>query len=70
MGTFEVTIAIGDPRAQGWEALEMLVDTGSTYAWVPADVLQRLGVQPLGREKFETSDDPSAAWPSDSLAAT
>lgn len=57
MGTFEAAMEIGDPQAQQWEALEMLVDTGATYTWIPADVLHRLGVRPIGREQFETSDD-------------
>jgi len=48
---------IGDPLGQRWERLEPPVDTGSTYTWVPADVLQRLGVRPHGREQFETADD-------------
>ncbi len=29
MGTF--SIAIGDPQGQTWEAVDALVDTGSTY---------------------------------------
>lgn len=57
MGTFEVTIEIGDPQGQSWESLATLVDTGSTYTWVPADVLRRLGVPPHGREEFETADE-------------
>lgn len=33
-----------------------LVDTGSTYTWVPRDVLERLSVQPGFRWEFETAD--------------
>ena len=56
MGTFETTIEIGDPRGERYEPLEALVDTGSTYTWVPGDLLQRLGVEPVGRREFETAD--------------
>lgn len=56
MGTFRATIEIGDPQGGRYEALEAVVDTGSTYTWVPRDVLQRLGVEPVGRREFETAD--------------
>jgi predicted aspartyl protease len=56
MGTFTTTFAIGDPQRRGWETVEALVDTGSTYTWVPRDVLERLGVQPEFRWEFETAD--------------
>lgn len=54
MGTFEVAIEIGDPSAQRWEPLR--ADTGSTYTWVPASMLRRLGVTPQGSWDFETAD--------------
>jgi clan AA aspartic protease len=57
MGTSQVTVEIGDPQAQRWEPLEVLVDTGSTFTWVPADVLHRLGVRSHTRQQFETADE-------------
>ena len=56
MGTFRATIEIGDPQGTRYEAMEALVDTGSTYTWVPRDLLRRLGVEPMGRREFETAD--------------
>ena len=56
MGTFRATIEIGDPQGERYEALEALVDTGSTYTWVPRDMLRRLGVEPVERWEFETAD--------------
>jgi clan AA aspartic protease len=56
VGTFHATIEIGDPQGERYEALEALVDTGSTYTWAPRDLLQQLGVQPIGRREFETAD--------------
>ena len=56
MGTFHVSIAIGDSQGQRWEAVEALVDTGSTYTWLPRPLLKRLGVLPQLRRGFETAD--------------
>src|SRR3990172_2579586 len=56
MGTFRAAIEIGDPQGEGYEALEALVDTGSTYTWVPMDILRQMGVEPVGRREFETAD--------------
>jgi len=48
---------IGDPQGRTWEPVAAVVDTGSTYSWVPADVLERLGVEREYSEEFETADD-------------
>lgn len=56
MGTFHVTIEIGDIQGQIWEAIEALVDTGSTYTRISSEVLQRLAVRPQFRREFETAD--------------
>ncbi len=56
MGTFHVSIAIGDSQGQRWEAVEALVDTGSTYTWLPRPLLERLGVHPQLQREFETAD--------------
>ena len=47
---------IGDSQGQRWETLQAQVDTGSTYAWVPARFLQRLDVAPEFQREFETAD--------------
>ena len=56
MGTFQATIEIGDSQGSRYEALEALVDTGSTYTWVPRGLLERLGIETVGRWEFETAD--------------
>lgn len=56
MGTFSVTIELGDPQGRVWESIEALVDTGSTYTWVPRPVLERLGVRVEFQQEFETAD--------------
>lgn len=56
MGTFETTIEIGGPQGERYEALEVLVDRGSTYTWAPRGLLERLGVETVGPWEFETAD--------------
>ena len=57
MGTFSVTIEVGDPQGQRYETVEALVDTGATYTVLPATLLQRLRVEPIERQQFEIADD-------------
>ncbi len=56
MGTFRVSIEIGDPQGETFEAVEALVDTGATNTTLPGSVLQQLGVQPYRRSLFELAD--------------
>ncbi len=56
MGTFKVSIGIGDPQGQEYELVEALVDTGATYSTLPASLLRRLGVGTDRRVEFELAD--------------
>ena len=56
MGTFRVSIEVGDLEGRRWEAVEALVDTGASFTVIPASVLRRLGVLPLERWPFELAD--------------
>ncbi len=56
MGTFRVTVAIGDPQGGQYTAVEALVDTGATYTTLPASILRGLGVVPHDRAEFELAD--------------
>ncbi len=56
MGTFYVTIEIGDPQGQQFEELQALVDSGSTTTVVPTSALRRMCVTPARRETFEFAD--------------
>lgn len=56
MGTFRVSIEIGDPAGQRYESVEALVDTGTTYTTVPVPLLERLGVVPHARDAFVLAD--------------
>lgn len=58
MGIFRTTLEVAaldrpDDRKQ---LVNVIVDTGSEYNWIPRDVLQALGVQPVRLERFETAD--------------
>ena len=53
MGTFSVTIEVGDQERQSWIALDALVDTGASITSVPGSVLRQLGVSPLMTQEFE-----------------
>ena len=52
MGTFYVTIELGDVQGTNWRTLDALVDTGASTTSVPASVLRQLGVRPLYTERF------------------
>ena len=49
-------IDIGDPQGVRWETVEALVDTGSTYTWIPRQLLERLEVRAQFEREFETAD--------------
>ncbi|MBI3030039.1 MAG: hypothetical protein HYY64_11045 [Candidatus Rokubacteria bacterium] len=56
MGTFRVSIEVGDPLGQRYETVQALVDTGATYATLPAPLLYGLGVVPHARDTFVLAD--------------
>ena len=56
MGTFTVTLEIGDPQGGRFETVEALVDTGATLTTAPASLLRRLGVEATRRGTFEYAD--------------
>lgn len=46
MGTFREPIRLANPRRpKATIELEVIVDTGATYTWVPDELLKRLGVK-------------------------
>ncbi len=54
MGFAHVDVELSNPTdPQQFESIELLVDTGATLSVVPAPVLERLGVRPLGRRDFK-----------------
>ena len=62
MGTFNVTIEVGDLDGRRFETLEALVDTGATYLVVPRKVLDSLEVEVTEGRPFELSDGREAQF--------
>ena len=62
MGTFSVSVEVGDLLGRGYVAVDALVDTGATYLVVGRDVLHSLGVQPTERRRFEVADGREATY--------
>ena len=57
MGFVHVDVELSNPTdPQQFEGIELLVDTGATLSVVPALVLERLRVCPLGSREFKGSD--------------
>lgn len=63
MGTFRVTIEVGDPHGQRFEKVDALVDTGASYTMLPADLLRRLGVESTETWRFEVADNRTVEYP-------
>ena len=53
MGTFNVTIQIGNLNGEYFEDIEVMVDTGATTTVIPRSILAGLGIQPTIRRTFE-----------------
>jgi len=58
MGTFRVDVEIENPARPGAkrELTGVLVDTGAELSWVPAEVLEALGVRRNNRWRFRQAD--------------
>ncbi len=63
MGDFRVPIHIARGQGEHSETLQALVDTGSTFTWIPRDVLERLGVSPEQEWPFELADGREHRYP-------
>ncbi len=63
MGTFTHPIHIGNMSGGEFAELEALVDTGTTYTTLPADVLNGLGVEQEGYRRFELADNRIVEYP-------
>ena len=58
MGIFRTRISVENPERPGTrrELADVMVDTGSEYTWVPATLLEGLGIQPRRVIRFATAD--------------
>jgi predicted aspartyl protease len=56
MGTFSVPIEVGSADRSTWREVSVLVDTGSTFTWLPGELLRELGHAPESQESFNLGD--------------
>ncbi|MCZ6789623.1 MAG: aspartyl protease family protein [Chloroflexi bacterium] len=56
MGTFRVTIEVGDPAGSSYREVSALVDTGASYSQIPDSILRDIGVVPDSRRTFRVAD--------------
>lgn len=52
MGTFRHPVEIGNPSGTHYEIVNPMVDTGATYSFMPASLLERLEVEPMETVDF------------------
>ena len=58
MGIFRTTLSLAAMTApdERRDLVDVLVDTGSEYNWLPTALLLELGVAPVRIDRFETAD--------------
>ena len=56
MGRVDVTVQISNLDGSQTREVEAMVDTGSTYTFVPASMLRDLGVVPTRRSRFRLAN--------------
>jgi predicted aspartyl protease len=52
MGTFSITLEIGDFAGTRFEQVDAIVDSGATYTAIPSNTLRRLGITPQEDAEF------------------
>ena len=57
MGTFSVNVELGDVAGEPTETLELLVDTGSNYSFIPRPILESLGIAVTGQRLFRLANE-------------
>jgi len=63
MGHFRVAVQVGSQAGERLVPVVALVDTGSTYSWLPRDVLEGLGVSPEEELPFVLADGREVQYP-------
>ena len=57
MGTFRERVSVSNPEKPSASVeLEMVVDSGATYTWIPKDILLKLGIRPKVKRRFKLAD--------------
>jgi predicted aspartyl protease len=58
MGSFRVDVEIENPTSPGERRIvrSVLVDTGAELSWLPASILESLGIERYGQWRFRQAD--------------
>ena len=56
MGNFNVPATVGNPNTATREPVSALVDTGSTFSMLPANLLQPLGIAPTRTQRLRLAN--------------
>ncbi len=62
MGTFSVTIGVGNLRGGDLTPVSAMVDTGAAHTMVPESLLVRLGIAPMETFDYELADRTIAQY--------
>ena len=62
IGTFTVNVQVGDLDWNESIGLDTIVDTGSTYTFIPGAVLTQLGIKPEDRRLFELAGNRTVEY--------
>ena len=57
MGTFSVTIQVGNLEKSSFVGVDALADTGSVHSFIPEDILEGVDVRPTETRGFAFADD-------------
>ena len=57
MGTFTVSIQVGDLARSGFATMEALADTGSVHSYIPEDILESVNVRSTETRAFAFADE-------------
>ena len=56
MGHTSVKVRVHKPDLSTFKEIELLVDTGSTYSWIPEEILKELKIESKREREFKTID--------------
>lgn len=62
VGTFSVTVEVGNIDGSEPMSIEALVDTGALHSMIPASILTRLHIQPQRHDRFELADGANVEY--------
>ncbi len=62
MDLFSVAVEVANPEGGEFAPVELLVDTGAYYTFLPRSLLEALGVPTMREQSFRLADGSSRTW--------